>query len=129
MFSTIDFAQRQLNHLLYSLHGRGRLGNSVRLFNILCSCIPKPRPAERLTSGIPGCVISIHPNGSITTCPEEVACHGFDCSFLRAVVLALEVIQAIHPLPPLDPWQILAEREREGRRMSPLCYLVCVIRC
>ncbi|CAK9078080.1 unnamed protein product [Durusdinium trenchii] len=49
-----------------------------------------------------GCVISIHPNGSITTCPEEVACHGFDCSFLRAVVLALEVIQAIHPLPPLD---------------------------
>ena len=49
-----------------------------------------------------GCVISVHENGTVSSCSEEYACHGFDCSFLRAVRLALQVIQAVNPLPALD---------------------------
>ena len=49
-----------------------------------------------------GCIVSIHANASISTCPEDHACRGFDCSFLRALCLALQVIQAINPLPAMD---------------------------
>lgn len=49
-----------------------------------------------------GCVVSIHEDGGISSCAEDQACHAFDCSYLRAVLLALEVIQAINPLPALD---------------------------
>lgn len=49
-----------------------------------------------------GCVVSVHENGTVSSCSEEYACQGFDCSFLRAVRLALQVIQAINPLPAFD---------------------------
>ena len=49
-----------------------------------------------------GCVVSVHEDGRISSCAEDYACHAFDCSYLRAVLLALEVIQAINPLPALD---------------------------
>ena len=54
------------------------------------------------TSLAKGCLISIHENGTVTSCQESHACHGFDCSYLRAVMLAVRVIQAIHPLPPME---------------------------
>ena len=49
-----------------------------------------------------GCLISIHQNATVTACPETHACQDFDCSYLRAVLLALQVIQATRPLPVLD---------------------------
>ena len=49
-----------------------------------------------------GCLISIHENGTVTSCPESHACHGFDCSYLRAVLMAVRIIQANHPLPAMD---------------------------
>lgn len=49
-----------------------------------------------------GCLISLRSDGSVRTCDETHACPGFDCSYLRAVVLTLEIIQAVNPLPDLD---------------------------
>ncbi|CAE7237733.1 Poglut2 [Symbiodinium natans] len=49
-----------------------------------------------------GCIISVHEDGTVSSCPESHACHDFDCSYLRAVLLALRVIQSINPLPALD---------------------------
>ena len=49
-----------------------------------------------------GCLLSVHENGTVTSCSESHACHEFDCSYLRAVLLALKVIQSTNPLPALD---------------------------
>lgn len=49
-----------------------------------------------------GCLISVHEDGTVSSCPESHACHGFDCSYLRAVLLALNVIQSTRPLPKLS---------------------------
>ena len=48
-----------------------------------------------------GCVISVHQNTTVSSCAESHACRDFDCSYLRAVLMALQVIQAINPLPAL----------------------------
>eukprot|EP00930_Biecheleria_cincta_P003029 TRINITY_DN10396_c0_g2_i1.p1 TRINITY_DN10396_c0_g2~~TRINITY_DN10396_c0_g2_i1.p1 ORF type:complete len:569 (+),score=76.91 TRINITY_DN10396_c0_g2_i1:31-1707(+) len=49
-----------------------------------------------------GCMISVDDDGSVSTCSEEHACHLFDCSYLRALVAALEIIQHVKPLPAMQ---------------------------
>lgn len=49
-----------------------------------------------------GCPISVEADGSIRTCDEAHACPGFDCSYLRAFVEVLRIIQATRPLPKMD---------------------------
>ena len=49
-----------------------------------------------------GCIIAIHENETVSSCLESHACHGFDCSYLRALLLALKVIQSTNPLPVLE---------------------------
>merc|ERR1719215_692668 len=48
-----------------------------------------------------GCVISVR-GGVATSCSEEYACEGFDCSYLGAFLLIMEVISALNPLPDMD---------------------------
>uniref|UniRef100_A0A7S4VG91 Glycosyl transferase CAP10 domain-containing protein n=1 Tax=Alexandrium monilatum TaxID=311494 RepID=A0A7S4VG91_9DINO len=55
--------------------------------------------ANQLTAN--GCVISLR-GGRILPCDERHACPRFDCSYLRALVLTLTVIQGVKPLPDMD---------------------------
>ncbi|CAE8595444.1 unnamed protein product, partial [Polarella glacialis] len=47
-----------------------------------------------------GCVVSIRDGTAASNCSE--ACVGFDCSYLWAFKLTLEIINGINPLPDMD---------------------------
>lgn len=49
-----------------------------------------------------GCLISVAADGQIHACEETHACGSFDCSYLRALLLNLDVIQGYRQLPEFD---------------------------
>lgn len=49
-----------------------------------------------------GCLVSVLASGEILPCDEAHACKGFDCSYMRAFIQVVTIIQAIRPLPAFD---------------------------
>ncbi|CAE8596619.1 unnamed protein product, partial [Polarella glacialis] len=57
------------------------------------------RVSQYLHAG--ACVISIR-GRRVESCKEDLACPGFDCSYLRALLQTVAIVHEINPLPDMD---------------------------